>query len=87
MTDVIFKYPLAWVRVVEVALPVAMKPLRLAMQGSVVTLWAAVDTKTPLQLRKITRVPTGGEVPENSVYPGTVDIDWTVWHYFLENLE
>ena len=85
MNQVIWKYPLAKTVYNEVKMPVGAKLLHVGMQGSQITLWAAVDPEAKLCYREFMMQGTCQEenpVIHDAVHLGTVFDGGYVWHIF-----
>ncbi len=65
-------------------LPAGAKIISVCLQENGPQFWAEVEEKAPLTTRKLVAVPTGGDVPENGAYLGTIHgIDgWMVFHLY-----
>lgn len=85
MNQVIWKFPLAKTTYNEIEMPTGARILHVGMQGSTVTLWAAVDPQRPLCHREFLLQGTGQElnpVIDDAVHLGTVFDGHYVWHIF-----
>ncbi len=80
----VWKYPLEMRRVQSVSMPRGSRPLHVAVQDGVVTVWAWVVPSAPLVERRIALVGTGLSAPSpgSSAYWGTATHDGDVWHVF-----
>lgn len=70
----------------SVDLPIDCRILHVGEQGGNIRLWAAVDPDRRCSRRKFNILPTGGRIPGNSTFIGTVQMeDGLVWHIFEEH--
>ncbi len=70
---------------IDFTMPAGASILYTGMQGGVPTFWAAVESDLPLEVRTLTIVGTGREVPEGPwVYVGTSQCasEEYVWHWY-----
>ena len=82
----VWKYPLDWTAEPQtVAMPVAAKPGRFAVQDGVPTLWAEVETSSIAVPRLFVIVGTGADIPFPT-YRGTVDHNGFVFHLYEAGL-
>ena len=73
-----------------IQLPQGAVVRHVAMQGSVICLWAEVDTEQPMEPQRIFKIGTGAPVPIEAMhyYIGTVFQNGFVWHlYGTEHLK
>ena len=84
--NIIYKYPIAIVQSQVVKLPADYKILHVDFQEHQLTLWAGVDTDTPLKDVTIKVLGTGFEIeePDNLEHIGTVQQLSFTWHVFEE---
>lgn len=90
MSKVIYKYQLRMTRQQTVWMPYEAEILHVRPQkdlvsgDDVITVWAAVDREKDSVDREFRIVETGGHVPEDGKYLGTVmtDRDSLVWHIY-----
>lgn len=82
--SVIWKFPLRLSGGEQLVrtMPTGAKPVRLAMQNGVPTLWCLCDEKAAQTDRRFVVVGTGHPVPEDYEYIGTCDDGPYVWHAF-----
>ena len=59
-----------------------MKFLHVAVQDSIITIWALVDTEAPLISRRFKVIGTGGAITDYEKFLGTVFQGPLVWHVF-----
>jgi len=83
----IWKYQLDMAHKTTIEMPVGATVLQVQNQGDQMTLWAIVDTESPMEERTFHVVGTGGPFPYVTgglVYCGTVQARGYVWHVFEE---
>lgn len=79
---IIYKYQFALVESQYVAMPGGAEVLSTGLQNGIITIWAKVDPNNPSVAYAFHIVGTGGEVPDNTEFIGTVQQDRFVWHVF-----
>ncbi len=67
----IFKYPID-PNTRGVKMPIGAEILHVHMQGDDICAWALVDPENPQVTRLLALCPTGGSVPDNAKYIGTI---------------
>lgn len=82
----IWKFPLLVQSEQHIEIPQTHEYLSVQMQAGKPCLWAIVDPGTKIQTVRISCHPTGGigapSRNDDHKFLGTVQIDWTVWHFF-----
>ena len=79
----VFKYLLEREFIFQIETPVLFKPLETGVKGEDFYLWAEVQPKSGYTQQTFHAVLTGGIVPENTKYIGSlVDEKMRVWHYY-----
>lgn len=82
----IYKYTLLLRDEQSVRLPVGAKVLTAQQQGIDICIWAEVDPKARLAVRKFWIVGTGHPVPSSGAcYLSTVQMGAFVWHVYTES--
>ena len=81
---IIYKYQLTLVESQYVTMPEGADVLSTGLQNGIITIWAKVNPNNPSIAYAFYIVGTGGEVPNNTEFIGTVMQDRFVWHVFQE---
>ncbi len=85
MPKTVLQYPLDFRELQSIKVPRGAQPLTVQDYNGIKTLWALVDPVATLEERKIAIVGTGSPAPDDgSIYLGTFQTDYCVWHYFME---
>ena len=84
MSITVFKYPLALSQAYHrLKMPKGAIIRHVGTQTlGFITMWAEIDREADEETRIFTIVPTGGDVPENSVYVGSTIDQPFVWHLY-----
>ena len=80
----IWNFPFALSGSIEIQLPEGARIIHVGMRGESPCLWAMVNTKVPMKLRRFRVFGTGHPIPELShdQFIGTVFQGCFVWHIF-----
>ena len=78
----IYEYQLALAESQYVAMPEGAEVLSIGLQNGIITIWVKVEPQNPSIAYAFYIAGTGGEVPNNTEFIGTVMQDRFVWYVF-----